>query len=189
MTLSPETLAQIEEKCRLVAEDYPRANLILLRAPEGMPTWSLVLTKETPEGQDPELQTIGLSLPEALYDGVDPGDLEVIRARFDALCHRPVQLSPEEAAAFRVSAKAALAEACRRGMTGELWLCAAGAPLGQAPPLPFSVTRDTVTGNYWIAVPPRWLVAESLGFEMEAFMDMLATEVLEEHAGPRTTLN
>lgn len=182
MTMSTETIARLEAQMLIVAEDYPTTNLILLCEPEGIPIWGLVLTKETPAEQDPDLPTVGIALPAAIYDAVDTIDLEIIRARFEVICHRPIELSPEDAAAFRVSAKAALAEACRRGLTGEMWMCSAGAPLGQADPRPFTVTRDTETGNFWIAVPPRWLVAESLGFNMEPFMDMLAAEVLEERS-------
>lgn len=187
--MSPDTWAKLEAKMLLIAEDYPTANLILIRDPADLPEWSLTIgnglegLSEPPPGLDPEEPTVGIAFSAELYDLVGDEDMALIGHRFDAIRSRPVELSSEQHAEFRASAKAAIHESLRRGR-GEVWICAAGSPLGQTKPTPFTVQRTEATGDFWIAVPPRWLVADSLGFDMPALMDRLGLEVLAERSTP-----
>lgn len=196
MALPAEALALIEEKLLLIAEDFPSANILLVPALEltpPLPAWSVVRFSEVPpEAAGPEIDpaeaTIAIGLPTDLYEATEQADTDHVGRRFTEICLRPVELSEEERLAFRLSAKAAIAATLERG--GDVWIRAAAAPLGHGiEPTPFSVQR--VQGNYWIAVPPRWMVSQDLGFKPPELMAQLSEEVLSERvaSSPPSTLN
>lgn len=192
MTISTEVWERLEAKMRFVAEDYPLANLVLAREGAEMAAWSLAFCKD-PQGQgeiplddngpDPSQPTVAICLPQDVYDLVGAGDLQIMGERYAEIRDRAIDMTQEESSCFLVCARTSLGLAMD-AQRGEVWMRAAAVPLAAGlKPRPFTLERDA-SGNYWISVPPRWLVAEPDRFLK--WMDEIAAQVAADRAQSAT---